>query len=98
MKTLIKTALMALALFISNGLFAQSRSVRHVNAHANRPLKTVGINTREQARVKGSVNANANANEIAKSKANSNSVLNANQTTALPREKKHRRIKHHRRP
>jgi len=96
MKTLTKTALMALALFTSNGLFAQSRSVRHVNPHVNRPVKTVGINTREQARVNGSVNANANATEIAKSKANSNSVLNTDQTVALPREKKHHRTRHHR--
>ena len=94
MKTLTKTALMALVLFTSNGLFAQSRSVRHVNAHVNKPVKTVGINTREQDRVNGSVNANAKANEIAKGKANSNSVLNSGQ--ALPREKKHHR-RHHRR-
>ena len=93
MKTLTKTALMALALFTSNGLFAQSRSVRHVNAHVIRPVKTIGVNKREQARVNGSINANANATEIAKSKANSNSVLNGGQ--ALPREKKHHR-RHHR--
>ena len=98
MKTLSKIAVMALALFISNGLFAQGKSGGRGNAHVNKPVNPGGVNTREQARVNGSLNANANANEIAKSKANSNSVLNANQTTALPREKKHRRIKHHRRP
>jgi hypothetical protein len=91
MKTLSKIVVMALALFTSNGLFAQGRSVGRGNAHVNRQVKPAGIKTREDARVNGSLNANAHANDIAKSKANSNSVLNGNETIAIAHEKKHHR-------
>jgi len=37
MKTLSKIAVMALALFMSNGLFAQQKSVGRGKAHIDRP-------------------------------------------------------------
>ena len=98
MKTLSKISVMVIALFLSNGLFAQVKSVGRVNAHAQatRPVKPDGVNKREEARVNGSVSANAHANETAKSRANSNSVLNdGNNDNKLHREKKHRHMKHH---
>lgn len=102
MKTLSKISVMVIALFLSNGLFAQAKSGVHANAnahaHATKPLKPEGVNKREEARVNGSVTANAHANETAKSKANSNSVLNdGNNDNKLHREKKHRHMKHHHR-
>lgn len=91
---------MVLALFLSNGLFAQVKSGGHANAHAHaiKPVKQEGVNKREDARVNGSVTANAHANETAKSRANSNSVLNdGNNENRLHHEKKHRHMKHHHR-
>ena len=88
---------MAIALFFNTGLFAQGKSGIHGKAHVNSVANTRGINTREDARVNGSVNANAHANEIAKRKANSNSVLNTGIANPLHREKKHRHhTRHHR--
>jgi hypothetical protein len=94
MKTISKIAVMALALFISSGLFAQGRSPGHTNTRRNTHVRPAGIKTREDARVNGSLNANAHANEIAKSKANSNSVLNGDQTIAIAHERKHHRRRH----
>ena len=66
MKTLSKITLMALALFISNGLSAQGKSGGRGNSPLKNHVKTVPIKTSEHARVTGSLNANAHANKIAK--------------------------------
>jgi len=95
MKTLSKITLMALALFISNGLSAQGKSGGRGNSPLKNHVKTVPIKTSEHARVTGSLNANAHANKIAKRNANSHSVLNTDKTIVVTHKKKHHH-RHHR--